>query len=52
MNIDIKMIGTEKDARLLKKILRQYAKQTTSATEKECCECYIGLIEHAEGEAK
>ena len=48
MNVDIIIRGLEKDSRLLKKILRRYCEQATSAYEKACCECYIELIEQAE----
>lgn len=50
MRVDIKIAGTEKDAKLLKKIIKQYAEKTKSIVEKDNCECYIRLIEKAVGE--
>ena len=51
MTVNIRIIGTEKDAKLLKKIIWQYAEKTKSIVEKDNCECYIRLIEKAVGEA-
>ena len=51
MTVNIRIDGTEKDAKLLKKIIKQYMNKTKSVTEKLNCECYIRLIEKAVGEA-
>ena len=47
MTVDIKIAGTEKDAKLLKKIIKQYMEKTKSVVEKDNCECYIRLKEKA-----
>ena len=52
MTVNIRIVGTEKDAKLLKKIIKQYAEQTKSEVEKGNCECYIGLIECAQKRAE
>lgn len=51
MTVNFRMVGTEKDAKLLKKIIKQYMQKTKSVVEKDNCECYIRLIEKAVGEA-
>ena len=50
MTVNIRIIGTEKDAKLLKKIIKQYAEKTKSIVENDNCECYIRLIDKAVGE--
>lgn len=52
MTVNIKIVGTDKDVNLLKKIIRQYVKQTKSIVEKQECESYISLIQYAEEQAK
>ena len=51
MIVNIRINGTEKDAKLLKKIIKQYIEKTKSVVEKDNCECYIRLIEKAVGES-
>ena len=51
MTVNIGINGTEKDAKLLKKIIKQYMEKTKSIVEKDNCECYISLIEKAVGKA-
>lgn len=51
MTVKIKIIGTEQDAKLLKKAIKQYADNTKKKMEKYECESFIRLIEYAEKEA-
>ena len=46
-NIDIRIIGTTADVKLLKKILNYYLDNKATETEKHHIETYLGLIDHA-----
>lgn len=51
MTVKIKIVGTEQDAKLLKKIISEYMAHA-SKKEKYECQCFLDLIQHAEKEAK
>lgn len=46
-DIEIRMVGTSQDVKLLKKIFNHYLKTKTTESEKHHIETYIGLIDHA-----
>ncbi len=50
MTVNIKIIGTKKDSKILKKALREYAERADKS-EREECACLIELIESAERKA-
>lgn len=51
-NIDIRIIGTSQDVKLLKKILNYYLDNKSTDSERRHIETYLGLIDHAFKKAK
>lgn len=51
-NIDIRIIGTSQDVKLLKRILNFYLENKSTESEKHHIETYLGLIDHAVKKAK
>lgn len=46
-DINIRIVGTSQDVRLLKKIFNFYLDNKASESEKEHIRTYLGLIDHA-----
>lgn len=51
-NIEIRMIGTSQDVKLLKKIFNYYLDNKATASEKQHIETYLSLIDCAYKKAK
>lgn len=52
VDVNIKIVGTFGDAKLLKRIFQDYLPKAKSLNEKSSIESYIRLVEYAEKRAK
>ena len=52
LDVNIKIYGNLRDARLLKRIFKDYLPKARSFTEKSSVEHYISLVDYAEKRAK